>query len=71
MGIGSVILRDIDSTDSYMGCIVKDGPTGCTIEMWDNLTEKSMEYSIGIDDCIDLRDFLNKYIEYYKGSDND
>lgn len=71
MGIGFVILKDVDNTDSYMGGIVRDGPTGCTIELWDNLTDTSMEYSIGINDCIDLRNFLDKYIDYYKDSNDE
>ena len=63
MGIGSVEIKD--KGDSYTGCIVRDGPTSCTADVWDNEQDVLVSLNMSVEECIKLRNFLNLYIECY------
>lgn len=64
MGIGYVGIKD-KPIDSYTGCTVSDTAGGCSIEMWDNSTNHRTYLSMSVTTCVELRNFLNLYIESY------
>lgn len=63
MGIGSI--RVDGKGDLYTGCYFNDTHGGCTIEMWDNETDSNISMNISVSTCIELRNYLNLYIERY------
>jgi len=65
MGIGGLMLDD-KWENSFVGCSVDDTQSGCRIELRDNEhlpTEISL--TLTTERCIELRNYLNRYIEAY------
>ena len=63
MSIGYVDI--LDKGGSCVGCTVRDGPTSCTVDMWDNERGGRIALDMSVTECIKLRNFLNLYIEAY------
>lgn len=65
MGIGSLMLEDKFKNSFSAGC-VDDVQSGCRIELWDNEFEPTaITITMNILTCVELRNYLNSYIENY------
>lgn len=64
MSIGGIMIKNIDP-ESYTGCSVDDSASGCLLWMWDNYTETECKVTLSVPSCIELRNYLNRYIEAY------
>ncbi len=63
MGIGSI--QVVGKGDPFTGCEFNDSHGGCGVVMWDNETDSNISMNISVDTCIQLRNYLNLYIERY------